>query len=644
MTPTLVCAQTELIDSLFRNVQAANSDEERLAAWLSWAEEHASIHRDTLDKYMPDVKVLADKLGSPVQRMDAALAYANWYYRWGLSDSSIYFVEKLLPDRFPNLPGDRDVYFRVIRALALYHGSKSRYQQSLDLLYEMQKLAAVAKDTTHLVLCLNSLGSVYINLGHPEKALDFILRAERHAKTGRLKAGIMAPVYINAATAYAMMHKFDSAGYYIRYGIKLSRSIQHLHYLATAIRIQAKILVDQQRYREAEPLMLEMFELRRKMGPVSTISDDYLQLASFYEQSNQLDKAIEVCKRQLFRSAQDSVLNKTESVVTDPKIRLLFYEALARYLKGAKRVEEYTEILEKIISAKDSFYVFNSARAIAEMEAKYSLQIKEGTILLQQYELQRKNFLFYGLLFFLVFLTGVGLYLFKHYRAVQQAKLAQILAEEKQVSEAAVKLAQEDERRRIAADLHDHLGVQVNAILHNTGKLMHGAVYKQELAEDLHETAREMLLHLRETLWAMKSPDISTDELWMRIITFSKQMGRHYGGIQFRTEGTMPGPVKIASARALHLVMIVQEAVNNAVKHAQADLVTIRSERGHSVWRIVIVDSGIGFNPALINNPEDGHGLRHLQERAKSADFLLSIHTRSGNGTSIVVEVDVEQA
>jgi len=164
------------------------------------------------------------------------------------------------------------------------------------------------------------------------------------------------------------------------------------------------------------------------------------------------------------------------------------------------------------------------------------------------------------------------------------------------MTEAAVVTAEDNQRKRIAADLHDNLGVQANAILYGTELLIQENEEKGVLVNNLHDTAKDMLVSLRETLWAMKTADVTAAEVWLRIINFSKQMQRYYQAISITTSGTVPDDFYMNSAKALNAVLIVQEAVNNAARHAMAAIILIKSEPGAGAWQIEIMDDGKGFD------------------------------------------------
>jgi signal transduction histidine kinase len=189
------------------------------------------------------------------------------------------------------------------------------------------------------------------------------------------------------------------------------------------------------------------------------------------------------------------------------------------------------------------------------------------------------------------------------------------------------------ERERISRDLHDNLGVQANAILHNSTLLTEEKGDNKNVVADLQETAKEMLLNLRETLWAMKTADVAAAELWLRIINFMKQMGRHYTSIHFKVQGEVPKNFLLSSNKALNIVLVLQESVNNAVKHAGATTITAISVNSSHEWIITIKDDGKGFDMNTAKEKADSYGLQNMQERAISAGFTYRIDSLPGKGT-----------
>lgn len=210
--------------------------------------------------------------------------------------------------------------------------------------------------------------------------------------------------------------------------------------------------------------------------------------------------------------------------------------------------------------------------------------------------------------------------------------------EEKRMAIEAVAEAEEAERKRIAADLHDNLGAQANAILYSTELLQQEESEKGVLVNNLHDTARDMLTSLRETLWALKKTEVTASDIWVRLINFSKQLARHYSSVKITAEGMAP-PFQLSATRALNIVFIVQEALNNAVRHSGAESISITSEYSGNAWRLEVKDNGKGFDVRSDNKKPESYGLNNMAERATAAGADISISSADAKGTRIELRV-----
>jgi signal transduction histidine kinase len=320
----------------------------------------------------------------------------------------------------------------------------------------------------------------------------------------------------------------------------------------------------------------------------------------------------------------------------------LIYHALAENYKASGDKVKYSETLERIIALKDSLYNINSSEALAEMQSRYDVQKRENVIIQQKFDLTKKNYFITGSLLLLLVVVITSYFFFMEYKKRQRIKTQVMLDEEKRISLQAVAEAEEAERKRIAADLHDNLGAQANAILYSTELLQQDAHEKGGLVTDLHHTAKDMLTSLRETLWVLKNTDATAADIWIRIINFSKQINRHYPSVKINADGAAPPHFRLTSSRTLNTVFIIQEAINNALRHSSAETILVNSEFSAALWKISITDNGKGFDPAAINKKQESYGLSNMKERALAADIDLSLKTGLNEGTAIQLLVTTE--
>lgn len=632
----LICtakAQTGIIDSLKSKLRTAGNSQHKLQALLALCEEHQSLNKDSLDIYARDARELAQKSGTGRDKSLAELAMANSYFRWGWIDSALAIIEPELKNNPVNDPATRDIYFRLARQKAMCYGGHSSFPEALTILYQMLREAETYKDTLAYSSTCNTIGSIAIARDKPREALVWIAKARQAIEKGGYQQ-VLAAAYLNTAYAYTLLGATDSAELFIRKALPICRQIENLNLLATALRIKSNIDISKVRYKEAETALQEMIDIRKRTNNVSTQVDDNLQLADFYAETGQLDKAIQLCLDNIHTGdLYETNENAGKTLANSSNIRMLYYEALAKYYKAAKKYPEYQQTLEQLISTKDSFYVANSAQAIAELQTQYEVQKKETVIATQKLDLLKRKYVFYGLLALIAIALTSAFFIFRSYRRKQKLKMQQALE--------AVNDAEENERKRIAADLHDNLGAQANAMLYGTEQLQQLQPTEPALINNLHNTARDMLQSLRETVWAMKHSDAKGTDIWLRIINFSKHLGLIFKNIKISTEGDAPQQMVLSSAHALHIILIVQEAINNAVRHAAPDKITVQSSFTDNEWILYVSDNGTGFDSEKVMKKQEGFGLVNMQERAMAAGFRLSMEGGPGKGTGIRLTIKI---
>lgn len=633
-----VKGQTFLADSLRKRVSQSTSDEGKLGALLDMFEEYHSINRDTLDKYGPVIKELAASSKNNRMKSLAALAYANWYYRWGWSDSSLVFIEPEISRNPVGNPETRDIYFKLMRAKALFLGSKSRYAEALNVLYALLPAAEKYKDTLTIGLTTNTIGSIAIARQQPYEALKWINQAIQIAGNNKRYLQVQTPAFINAAYAYVNIGNNDSAVYFINKGLKYSRQLQNLNYLATVLRIQTNIYTAKKQYKLAEEAMIEMINTRAKLTSANYILEDNLQLADFYANSGQLEKAIEICKNNLRKGELTSEDTRPETVFTnDPKQRAVFLAKLAGYYKQAGLMKEYQASLEELVDAKDSLYAANSAEAIAELQTKYEVQKKENTILQQKYSLQQKNLLFYGLMALTSILIICGFALFRNYRRKQKMRVKKLMDEERKQAEEAIKNAEERERVRIASDLHDNLGAYAASMASNISYIqLPDADDKTKNAfEQLSANSQSIISQLNDTIWVLKKETLHFTAISDRIKTFVNRLRKSYPEISLEVQEDVATDFALPSSQAFHLYRITQEAINNALRHSNGRNIVTRFS-AHSNWEVTVADDGTGFRVNEYSGAA-GNGLLNMSQRSREAGWQISWQTPEQGGTIVKI-------
>ncbi len=622
-------SQTKTADSLLTRIHATTTPKERLAAILAFCAEYQNVNRDTLDEYAKEAERLADQYGDKKQKDLSKIAIANSYHRWNWIDSSIMFIDPVIKSNHVDNPGERDIYFNASRQKAMYLGGKDKMAEALDILYKITGEAEKLMDTVIYTTNINTIGSIALARKAPSVSMKWLRQALSWLTTSEKYDKVKAAIYANMSEAYKLTGKIDSAIFASTKAIELYRKTQLLNGLAITYQRQADIYKDAKQYGKAEAALKEMIRIRSLLNDGSMYIDDNLALVNFYLATRQFDSAIALCKRNLVWGDIYTQNKGSGTTLTNtPAFRISFYQALAKSYLAKKDYALYAQTLEAIISNKDSLNTLQQEQAIADIQTKYDVQKKEITIVQQQLDISKKNtqLILYSSLAILILMSGMIYFI--NFRKKQKLK-----------AEKAVQDAEEKERKRIAADLHDNLGVQANAILYTSELLKQEEGANNELTDNLNDTAKDMLFFLRETLWALKTADTTAAGLWVRVINFISQMRRNYKHIAFTTSGIAPETLSIPSAKALNILMIVQEAVNNAIKHSRAENTEVKTTITDKEWTITIRDNGKGFLVQEVQDKEDSHGLLNMQQRARASQIAIDIKSSEDDGTEITLGV-----
>lgn len=205
--------------------------------------------------------------------------------------------------------------------------------------------------------------------------------------------------------------------------------------------------------------------------------------------------------------------------------------------------------------------------------------------------------------------------------------------------------AQEDERQRVARDIHD-----------GPAQLMSNVVLKAEICErmmdvdlnkareelrSLKKTVRDSLQDVRKIIYNLRP--MSLDDLGLvptlqrYIMTFQEESGI---AVSFKTKGVCDD---IKSVISLTVFRIVQEAISNITKHASAQNVTINLEFMDKELKLYIYDDGAGFDVEKLKVKSDdmnsGFGLFSMRERIELLGGSLNISSEPGKGTRLNIDI-----
>ncbi len=194
---------------------------------------------------------------------------------------------------------------------------------------------------------------------------------------------------------------------------------------------------------------------------------------------------------------------------------------------------------------------------------------------------------------------------------------------------------QEDERRRIAQDLHDDIGQSMTALILHL-KAIHSDIVsgRREAGDQIPETIRiveDMMRHIRQVLFELRPPSFGTTPFVKVLEGLCSSMSLYTGlRVIFSSQEQLP---PMSNTQAITLYRLVQEGINNVLKHAKAESVWINLDYVDGEVSISLEDDGQGFD--IGHRPNYGIGLDGLRERFLDLGGSFDIESAVGKGTRL---------
>jgi signal transduction histidine kinase len=199
-----------------------------------------------------------------------------------------------------------------------------------------------------------------------------------------------------------------------------------------------------------------------------------------------------------------------------------------------------------------------------------------------------------------------------------------------------------NERNRLAREMHDTL-IQgcagVSALLEAHSSLDEADPNATDgLLSCARTQLRTTINEAREAVWDLRNADGSAPAIGPMLGNMSQQVSHEFGvPVDYTVSGK---PFDLEQSTAHELLMVVREALHNAVRHGQPAKVQVSIDFGTNEFSVRVHDDGRGFDPAIVSASPNGHyGLIGIQERVKRLGGELTLNSRTGAGTEVTLRV-----
>ncbi|MCF0054081.1 ATP-binding protein [Dyadobacter sp. LJ53] len=223
-----------------------------------------------------------------------------------------------------------------------------------------------------------------------------------------------------------------------------------------------------------------------------------------------------------------------------------------------------------------------------------------------------------SIVFYILVLIGVSIYLFLLYDFRQKLRMQHV-------------------RNKIAADLHDEVGSNLNSIAIFVEVLRKKAPPEMlPVLEKIIANSKESVALMQDTVWTINPKNDNIYKLFDRMESFaSGVLSSQDIGFDFKVETDL-GQVSFTMEQRKSVYLIFKEAINNIVKHAEASMVWVHVSRSKDTVHVGIEDNGKGFDMAAEST---GNGLSNFKDRAKESGIQFFIESEKGKGTRLETHI-----
>lgn len=654
------------IDSLRRAVAMAGSDTAAVHARLALCMELRHAGDTTFLGLLDTTRLLAARAGMDVAEVMALLEKGRFFIARGHPDTALVHLEEahaLAAHRglaveqgyalyhLAEVHRTRSAHTTALelygRALAIYDRLQmdrpraavlfaqgavldhlGRSEESLHSFREALTIHERLGDTFGMGVTLNSLGVMHEHLGRHAEALRLFRDALALLQPLDHGRGEVANVLSSIASAHRFLGNSDSARHYMEASMAIRAAMNDQVGMGLVLVRYSRDLQDMGDMDGAAHAVERALGIFRSIGARQHECQALMRHAELLHARGRSKEALPVAAVAL--AIADSTRSMNEAVEAHHLLHLL-HEATGD-LAGALHHHR------AMTAMKDSLRTQESVALLHELHTRYETGVKDRHLAEQQVQLAeqqaalaRRGKVLWGAGIGGAALAVIAALTWRDRRRqvrLMRERMARLESEKQAAAARALLQGEERERQRVAAELHDGIGLLLSAARMRVDTAAPGGIEKASiiLAEAATEVRRISHALMPGTLARLGLPDALSD-LARALAPGGLHVDVHVHGINAR----LPAPIETG------LYRMVQEILNNTVKHAQATRATIDlSREDDDRLSMVVSDNGRGFAPLAAGS---GHGLDHIRSRAALLGGNAHLHTAPGRGTQWEIDI-----
>ena len=626
-------------DSLLRELARAKEDTGKVLLLIAVGQQFELNNPDTAAHFYKAAGRLSQKLNYPIGIIKYISNYTAILNVQGKFEESMRLNREGLDiSRKYQLVRQTAVSLGNIASVYSYQGDNlsaaSYYLQALPYFEQL-------KDST-------SLSILYSNLAKCYQSMKLYVRAEEYGKSSIAFAGdkpwALGYALLNTGVAITGQGRLREAMHYFDSSYRMGLHMEDDLLVESSLMNQADIYTHWGQYSRGIATLDRARRLGKKISDENSVSLIYRQLAWIYYRQQDLplsrvylDSAIAAARRnRMMEDLRDAYeLSVIEEAAADDPRQTVFYDSLRH-------------------SLDDSLFSTSIARNMEELNTRYQTEKRQAEIeaLNKEKQIQQLSIKQHAILNYLLAGSSVAILsiFFLSYRnsrnkqklsqqtgQLQSQRIRELEQEQQLVSYNALLKGQEEERSRMAKDLHDGVGGMLSGIKLSLSAMRGNAILSEDNARLFAQALLQLdnsMAELRRVAHNMMPEALVRLGLEQAIQDYCDHLNES-GTIRIKCQ--FHGlETRLEAANEIVVYRIVQELVNNIIRHAAASEALVQLMRNEDLLSIIIEDNGRGFDLSAV--PQGGAGLGNVRSRVDYLHGVMDVRAEPGKGVSVHIE------
>lgn len=628
---TCVFGQSLNLDSLLKNLEVAKEDTNKVNLLYDIGRKYFSIDLDSALYYNNICEELISKIDAREFKYRCLYEFVKIYHaKRDFKNALDYCLKSIkVAEQNENKFHEAASY----RALFNLYHNLNMNDSAVKYAIHSIKLTTEIRDTTNIATNFGNLCWLYMGLSQYDKAIDYGLKGVEAGEHYADTVGLLISIN-NLALCYIRTHKNDQAVELLKKQYEIGKRVNRMRSVRNALNNLAF----------AYYMAGDVAGLEKSTALLNEYNSNDANIDGLNKCMQNISNAYNYIYRKEFQLAEDQLLAALKTAethaLTDQLLTVYVTLSKVKFAQHEFVVGNYYE--EKWDSLDQAEKDNKLSEYEAELKTKYETEKKDTQLKLQHAEIAKRKGFNHAILVITFFILVIYLLVYRNFKQKQKLhehRIFQLEAEKQLSATEAVLKGEEQERTRLAKDLHDGLGGMLSGIKFSLNTMKENLIMTPDnarafersidmLDSSIHEMRRVAHNLMPETLLKYGLDTALKD--FCSYINGSGVLKVNYqsfGLENFRLE------------ESVSVYRIVQELVTNILKHANAGFALVQLTFSGETLLIDVEDDGKGFEVTALDK-QKGIGWKNIHSRLEYLNGKLDVQSEPGKGTSIHIEIN----